>query len=99
MTAWRASGEDAGTFCRREGCSAHTLRWWASKLKREAGPEVRLARVVRRQSADAERRDGRIVIEAAAAGARVAVEGGVDRATLAMVLELLGVSVGAGGRP
>jgi hypothetical protein len=94
---WRASGELAEEFSRREGYAASTLRWWASKLKRE--PEVRLARVVRTApvaSADsADGRPGMIVIEAMRAGARIAIESGADRATLAMVLDLLGCGVGA----
>jgi hypothetical protein len=52
VTAWRASGERAETFSRREGYAANMLRWWASKLRHElsalpAPPEVRIARVVR----------------------------------------------------
>ncbi len=59
VSAWRESGERADEFSRRGGYASSTLRWWASKLRRElasasatavaaATPEVRLARVVRR---------------------------------------------------
>jgi hypothetical protein len=104
VEAWRASGERAEEFSRREGCSASTLQWWASRLKHGArkAPQVRLARVVRTahppevpaSSVTASRR-GLILIELARVGARIAVEPGADRATLAMVCEVLGV----GGAP
>jgi len=35
VEAWRASGETAEEFSGHEGYGANTLRWWASKLKRE----------------------------------------------------------------
>lgn len=100
VEAWRASGERAEDFSRREGYAASTLRWWASKLKREAPrrPEVRLARVVRTPSPTvtaAPARAGMILVDVVHAGVRVAVEAGADRATLAMVLDVLGV----GARP
>lgn len=101
---WRASGEPAETFSRREGCAASTLRWWASKLKHEiaaptaSAPSVQLARVVRtaspREAAVA--KSPAIVLEVVDAGVRVAVEPGADASTLAMVL---GVVRQLGGRP
>ena len=100
VDAWRASGERAEDFSRREGYAASTLRWWASTLKHEAPPparpEMRLARVVRTRApvaVPAPVRPGVIVVDVAHAGARVAVETGADRATLAMVLDVLGVEV------
>lgn len=96
VEAWRASGERAEAFSRREGYAASTLRWWASRLKREtaieasaAPSEVRLARVVREAAPVAATRRGAIVLEVA--DVRLAIEPGADRATLAMVLEVLGV--------
>lgn len=54
VAAWRASGERAEILSRRSGYAANTLRWWASKLKREmvaqpvpAPAAVQLARFVR----------------------------------------------------
>ena len=47
---WRASGETADIYSTGRGFTAGTLRWWASRLRREdtiAGPVVRLAQVVR----------------------------------------------------
>jgi hypothetical protein len=103
VEAWRASGETAEEFSGHEGYAANTLRWWASKLKRE--PEVRLARVIRSApvalpEVATSRPPGMIVIEAMRVGARIAIEGGADRTTLAMVFELLGLGgVGAGVQP
>ena len=111
VSGWRASGERADTFSRRGGYAASTLRWWASKLKRElagaptaeaapSAPEVRLARVVREpsvrpalstSSAPAPSGGG-ITLEVAALGLRIAIAPGADRATLAMVFEVLGVT-------
>lgn len=100
VSAWRASGERAEAFSRRAGYAASTLRWWASKLKRDlaaapavvAVPEVRLARVIRSAPTSAPTAAGReITLEFVQLGIRIAVETGADRATLAMVLDVLGV--------
>jgi hypothetical protein len=104
VTAWRASGERAEAFSKRAGYAASTLRWWASKLKRDlaaapviaAVPEVRLARVIRSEPAAAisPASGGReITLEFVQHGIRIAVEAGADRTTLAMVLDVLGVGV------
>ena len=97
VAAWRASGERAEAFSRRGGYAASTLRWWASKLKREmAAPAVtapagvQLARVVRTPAVThAEARDRAIVLEVVDAGVRIAIEPGADPTTLAMVLEVV----------
>jgi hypothetical protein len=102
VAAWRASGERAESFSRRGGYAANTLRWWASRLKREmvapavaAPATVQLARVVRTPSvASAEPRGQAIVLEVVDAGVRITVEPGADATTLAMVLDVL-----RGGRP
>ncbi len=111
VEAWRASGERAETFSRHEGYAASTLRWWSSKLKRELAPppsapepaapapEVRLARVIRSEPATAAvplPSSDAITLEVARAGIRIRVATGADRATLAMVLDVLGVGVGGG---
>jgi hypothetical protein len=104
VSAWRASGERAEAFSRRAGYAASTLRWWASKLKRDlaaapavvAVPEVRLARVIRSEPAPTSESasGGRaITLELVQQGIRIAVQAGADRATLAMVLDVLGVGV------
>lgn len=103
VTAWRASGERAETFSKREGYAASTLRWYASKLKRELAAlpppptrEVRLARVVRTPSTPAlafAARGHAITLDVLQAGVRVGIEPGADRATLAMVLDVLGLGV------
>ena len=97
VAAWRASGERAEAFSRRGGYAASTLRWWASKLKREMAPPavtapaaVQLARVVRTPPVAAgEARDRAIVLEVVDAGVRIAIEPGADPRTLAMVLEVV----------
>ncbi len=93
VTAWRASGEQAESFSRRGGFAANTLRWWASKLKREmalaASPEsVQLARIVRTPAPVTEPREP-VVLEVVAAGVRIVVAPGVDARTLAMVLDVV----------
>lgn len=97
VAAWRASGEAAETFSRRGGYAASTLRWWASKLKREMAappaapaPAVQLARVVRTPAVTStEARARAIVVEVVDAGVRIAIEPGADPATLAMVLDVV----------
>ena len=101
VTAWRASGERAETFSRRDGYAASTLRWWASKLKRElaapaapaAPAEVRIARVVRTPPTEMPRgaRGHELVLDVLHAGVRISIAAGADRETLVMVLDVLGV--------
>ena len=109
VEAWRASGMRAEVFTDGEDYKAGTLRWWASRLKRQLGDSdppsskpaaaattapVRIARVVRaaapRAIAPAQPAPA-IVLDIVAAGVRIAVGAGSDRATLAMVLDTLGV--------
>jgi hypothetical protein len=97
VEAWRASGERAEEFSKRDGgYMGSTLRYWASRLKQDSGSrperEVRLARVTRRPSpVIAENRATAIVVEVVPARVRIAVAPGADRTTLAMVLDVLGV--------
>ena len=100
VAAWRASGESAAAFCRREGLPASSFRYWAKRLEElsmstsaaldEAVPErvaTRLARVRRR----AERASPgplaplRVVVS----GAMVEVPVGFDDSTLRRVLDVL----------
>jgi hypothetical protein len=95
---WRASGMRSKEFCEERGYSATNLLWWSSHFRRNGFPaasaasgSVTLARVVRRAEV-AERSAPRgaaraVVIELA--GARIAVDAGADRATVAMVLDVL----------
>ena len=93
VAGWRASGETAATYSTRHGFTTSSLRYWASRLRREqaiAGPVVRLAQVVRTaptQRDEAPR--GAVVSELLDARARITVASDTDRAMLAMVLELL----------
>lgn len=93
VAGWRASGETAEIYSTGRGFTAGTLRWWASRLRREdtiAGPVVRLAQVVR---APPVQRDevprGTAVIELLDARVRITVASDTDRVVLAMVLDVL----------
>jgi hypothetical protein len=94
---WRASGERAELFSRREGYAASTLRWWASKLRHElaapvpSSPSVQLARVIRTPSVPTTPLDApsAIALEVLDGRVRIAVEPGADPRTLAMVLEVV----------
>ena len=91
VAQWRASGETAAVFAAREGIKQSTLRWWSSKLQRDvppatgpaAVPMVQLVRV-----ASSSRGTG-VVVDLPDVRARVMVDPGFDRETLAAVLELL----------
>ena len=93
VAGWRASGETADAYSTRHGYTLSSLRYWASRLRREdalAGPVVRLAQLVRTpptQQDDAPR--GAVVIELLDARARVTVASDTARTVLATVLELL----------
>jgi|SRR5712675_1498916 len=100
VTAWRASGERAEMFSKHAGYAASTLRWWASKLKNELAAlpppptrEVRLARVVRTTSSSPSAARGHAITIDMLHGVRVGIDAGADRATLAMVLDVLGLGV------
>lgn len=93
VTGWRASGETAETYSTGQEFKASTLRYWASRLRREdrvAGPVVRLAQVVRAPSTQREEVPrGTAVIELLDARVRITVASDTDRAVLAMVLDML----------
>jgi hypothetical protein len=92
VAEWRASGETAAVFAAREGIKVGTLRWWSSRLQREVTttaalapvPMVQLVRIPSRS------RGTGVVVDLPDARARVMVDPGFDRNTLALVLELLG---------
>lgn len=94
---WRASGERSREFCEGKSYSARSLLWWSSYFRRNgfpatsAGSSVSLARVVRRAdalvAARAANTGGGLVIELS--GVSIRVDGGVERATLAMVVDVL----------
>jgi hypothetical protein len=94
VSRWRASGESAATFSAREGIRARQLYHWASKLRveergSESGPvPVRMMQLVRVPSGSP---GVGIIIDVPDTRARVMVEPGFDRGTLAVVLEMLGI--------
>jgi hypothetical protein len=90
VSSWRASGETADAFAARNGFAANTLRWWSSRLGREAAPApvVRLAQFVRSPTSERVTRSS-IVIELLEARARITVDADADRGMLADVIDLL----------
>ena len=93
VAGWRASGEAAKTYSTRHGFTTSSLRYWASRFRREdaiAGPVVRLAQVVRAPSTQRDEVPrGTAVIELLDARVRITVAPDTDRAFLAMVLDVL----------
>lgn len=92
VAGWRASGETAAVYSARNGFTTSSLRYWASRLRREEAmqpPVVRLAQLVRTAQPASAAVGGTIAIELQDARARVIVGAEVDRAALATVLEVL----------
>jgi hypothetical protein len=99
VTAWKASGQTAEVFAASHDLTAGTLRWWASRLRREerqqaAAPAVRLVRVVRPKPSAGRPREvslpaSGLVIELCDVHARIAIEGRVDHDALTTVLAVL----------
>ncbi len=99
VTAWKASGQTADVFAASHDFTAGTLRWWASRLRREArhqaaAPEVRLARVVGRRTSGRRTEEvtlpaAGLVLELLDVHARIAIHGRVDHDALATVLAVL----------
>lgn len=89
VAAWRASGQTAAVYSEGKGFAASTLKWWSAHLGPATTPAVPLARVVipTRGTASPAPRSGALVVEVA--GARLTVEPGVDRETLALVVDVL----------
>ena len=92
---WRESGLSSPAFCAGRGYTPGALRHWAHRLAHAEGLEpavparIRVARVVRERSAAS---GSPIVVEVGSA--RISVPAGVDRDTLALVVEVLRASEG-----
>lgn len=79
-------------FAAREGIKVGTLRWWSSRLLRDAAtaadqapvPMVQLVRV------PSKTRSTGVIVDLTDVRARVLVEPGFDRETFVQVLETLG---------
>lgn len=112
VAAWQGSGLTSEGFAAGRGFTGSGLRYWAHRLRREAAAAhtptrgVRLARVLRSAvptveaapttmvRADVAPEESPVVLELG--GARIAVQRGFDRATLAAVLEVVaGLARGA----
>lgn len=90
---WRASGKTADEFAQSEDFAPSTLRYWASRLKREperddadgGGERVRMMRVKR-----APKPEVTTPLVVTVGGARIEVAAGFDRAVLRELVEVLG---------
>lgn len=93
VASWRASGQTAEEFSKGRPWSLSTLRWWSSRLGREASsravPVVRVAQLVRSSAPPPRERGGSIVVELLDARLRITIELGADRDTVAAVLGAL----------
>jgi hypothetical protein len=97
VAGWRASGQTAAVYAAEQGFTVGALRWWSSRLRREARraaatPPIRLARVDRRVDGDTEAampRRGGLIIELHDVRARIAIDGRVDREALAAIVSVL----------
>jgi hypothetical protein len=95
VAEWRASGLSSPAYCAGKDFTAGGLRHWAHRLSRgeDRRSRMRIARVVRtstlesRAAAELASGGAGLVVELGAA--RVRVTPGVDRATLATVIEVL----------
>jgi hypothetical protein len=103
VAEWKASGLSSPTFCEGKPFTAGGLRHWSHRLRREGQrrpASVRMARLVRfstLKSAPAESGTGTAPDLVIAIGAaRVAVRRGVDRGTLATVVDVLAAADGSG---
>jgi hypothetical protein len=97
VAEWRASGMTAKGFCEGRGYSAQSLLYWSSKLRRQGAAEsaaqaVPVARVIRRAVAPTSDLPAVVV---RTRGLRVELTRAVDRSTLTMVFEVLGIVGGA----
>ena len=86
VASWRASGESAERFAVGRGFAGSTLKWWASKLRDNSTPIVRVAQLVR--AAGDGTRHGAVVVEGLDTRVRITIEPGADRETIATVLAL-----------
>lgn len=90
VAEWKASGLSSPEFCKDKPFTPGGLRHAAFQLGRGAPKQrasVRLARLVRVAPREAPALGAGVVIEIG--GARVAVPAGMDRPTLAAVVEVL----------
>lgn len=88
VASWRASGQTAEEYSEGRPWSPKTLRWWSSRLGRDAAsgpPIVRVAQLVRSPAAER----GSVIVEALDARVRVTVEPGAPVDTVAAVLGIL----------
>jgi hypothetical protein len=92
---WRTSGLRADEFCRRRRLGIAGLYRWSSILKRAGGSArtgtvraIPMARLVPRPASPSAGAS-EVLVSIEVAGARVTVAAGVDRETLASVLDVL----------
>ncbi len=94
---WKASGLSSPEFCKDKPFTPGGLRHMAFRLERgrtKPRTSVRLARFVRIAPREAPATTGCAALVIDISGARVAVPPGVDRATLATVVDVLTAATG-----
>jgi hypothetical protein len=91
VASWRASGETVEQYSIRRGWSVGTLRWWSSRLGREATPPVvRVAQLVRSPVLTAQPTPaGTVIVELLDARVRVTIEPGADSEIAGRIVEPL----------
>lgn len=101
VDGWRASGRTSIAFSSGRDFTAGGLRHWAHRLRKEARSPVRFARVKRVPAQAASSgvvAPPRPAILVEVGAARVSIGADFDRATLAAVLEVLGLRDLGGAR-
>jgi transposase len=93
VAEWKASGLSSPAYCADKDFTAGGLRHWAHRLshgEEQAGPQVRIARVVRvRRARRPVPGDEQAEVFVEIGAARIAVRAGFDRETLAAVVDVL----------
>jgi transposase len=93
VAGWRASGLTADVYSARHGFAANSLRWWSSRLAREAASPpatVRFAQLVRSPATVGDTASrGAIVVEFLDARVRLTVDVGAERETLTHIIEVV----------
>jgi len=95
VRAWKSSGKSAPEFAGARGWNFRTLRWWASRLRRQKAPQagpsrgVEFVELVRAEPAGGGGRDTGGLEIVLANGRTVLVAVGVDLGLLRAVVETL----------
>ncbi len=90
VAGWRRSGQTARIYAAVHGLSAGTLKWWSSRLGRDAAPaSVALVRVERVPDVAVPRGERGVTLAWPALGAELQIDGETSERTLALVVRVL----------